>query len=767
MKSKYGKMQKLIFSICTGLFVFLTFVLLLIVIGSFSTFTERMLSDGVLRTLVSVTIAMYIVGFFLIQLMILNSQNKRLRTGNRVFLFLGILVLQYIFLTKLGKLDLTTDSFRVIDMAAEMVNSKQPLIKNAATDTVIDAYFSKYGNNHFIVLFFYFFFKIVKWFGGTDFPFWARILNLVFIDLGIVLTYKLAKKIVGQKYGDLVLCFAFLCSNTYVWLFWTYTNTISVPFTMGVLLLSFLWQKEEKRWKQVVLAIAMGILSAFGYRIRPTVIITVIALCIWHVFFTDKEEGKEKVKKIGVWLGLFLSFFVICTAGLGQFTKQYLEDKECKGEFPITHWIMLGLSDDGRYNFDDVDYTTAYATKEEKQKANIKEIKRRIKSRDAKETLIWAGGKLYTVFGDGTDQYTQQNTYQENQTRQTEYVYGRKNTLFKMYCRVFRLLEIFLVFVGIVETIRKKEKKWFLYQLNYLGAMLFFLIWEANKKYSISFDGILFLLSAQGILYIEQFFHRLKGKVAGYEKIDKSTTDMPVKRTKAGRNIVQYGTTIFFVATFLVTTVVYFYGKQGFVKNTYEMEKKAVAIRSGKCDGINELEPDYTELEQNIETRLTFGKILFRTMEPCKKGKGSGYYTIQIIDEQKQVLVKKKIEPDSEELGEKGITISFPKIVTPDDNVHSYKLKITRSSKETDFLDFKIYCYQAVDRYRSGDLSVDGKTEGMRDMALTAYQREMEAEISEGVYHRIFLFADGIVILCACVCAWSTYRTKKELLESA
>ena len=52
-------------------------------------------------------------------------------------------------------------------------------------------------------------------------------------------------------------------------------------------------------------------------------------------------------------------------------------------------------------------------------------------------------------------------------------------------------------------------------------------------------------------------------------------------------------------------------------------------------------------------------------------------------------------------------------------------------------------------------------------MALTAYQREMEAEISEGVYHRIFLFADGIVILCACVCAWSTYRTKKELLESA
>ena len=82
-------------------------------------------------------------------------------------------------------------------------------------------------------------------------------------------------------------------------------------------------------------------------------------------------------------------------------------------------------------------------------------------------------------------------------------------------------------------------------------------------------------------------------------------------------------------------------------------------------------------------------------------------------------------------------------------------------------LKHKIYCYQAVDRYRSGDLSVDGKTEGMRDMALTAYQREMEAEISEGVYHRIFLFADGIVILCACVCAWSTYRTKKELLESA
>ncbi|MBQ1391927.1 MAG: hypothetical protein IIY81_00005, partial [Lachnospiraceae bacterium] len=153
IKMKYEKMQKLIYAISMGLFMFLTAALLLIVSGSFFTFTERMLSDGMLRFFLILTLGVYIVGFLLLQIVIENSQNKRLRTGNRIFLFLGILVLQYIFLTRLGKLDLTTDSFRIIDMAAEMVNSNHPLIKNAATDTVIDAYFSKYGNNHFIVIF--------------------------------------------------------------------------------------------------------------------------------------------------------------------------------------------------------------------------------------------------------------------------------------------------------------------------------------------------------------------------------------------------------------------------------------------------------------------------------------------------------------------------------------------------------------------------------------------------------------------------------------
>lgn len=750
-------MQKLIYAISMGLFMFLTAALLLIVSGSFFTFTERMLSDGMLRFFLILTLGVYIVGFLLLQIVIENSQNKRLRTGNRIFLFLGILVLQYIFLTRLGKLDLTTDSFRIIDMAAEMVNSNHPLIKNAATDTVIDAYFSKYGNNHFIVIFYYFFFKIVKWFGGTDFPFWARMLNLVSIDLGIVLTYTIAKKINGQKFADLVVAFALLCSNTYVWLFWTYTNTLSVPFTMGILLLSIMWQREEKKEKRVLIAVCMGILAAIGYRIRPTLIITVIALCIWHIFFAEKKIEQKTKKKIAVWTGLFLSFFILCTAGIGQFTKQYLQDKECKGEFPITHWIMLGLSDNGRYNFDDVDYTTAYPTKEEKKKANIAEIKRRIESRNVGETLVWAGGKLYTVFGDGTDQYTQQNTYQERQTRQTEYIYGRKNTIFKMYCRVFRLLEIFFVFVGAVMTWRKKEKKCFLYQLNYLGAMLFFLIWEANKKYSISFDGILFLLSAQGVLYTEQILCGIKKR-----RIELTEKSVAVEQKKINiQKLKRCWATLFFLFTFLVTVLFYFVGKQGFTKNTYEMEQKAVAIRTGKCEGIQKLNPDYIELEQDVATRMTFGNILIRTVEPCQQGRGNGYYTIQLLDEKQQLLVNRKITPNDQGLGKKGVVIEFPKIESVDGKMHRYKIKIRRSGREADFLNFKIYCYQQVDRYRGGDLKVDHTVNEMRDLALTAYEREMEVEIAEPFYNCVFFIMGAVVLLCALFC-WKMSEASKD-----
>ena len=46
---------------------------------------------------------------------------------------------------------------------------------------------------------------------------------------------------------------------------------------------------------------------------------------------------------------------------------------------PVTHFIMMGLHENGEWNQKDIAYTMSYDTKREKIEANVNEIKRTLK----------------------------------------------------------------------------------------------------------------------------------------------------------------------------------------------------------------------------------------------------------------------------------------------------------------------------------------------------------------------------------------------------
>jgi len=561
----------------------------------------------------------------------------------------------------------------------------------------------------------------------VTFVFWARILNVIFIDLSLLFTYFTAKKLGGQKHADTVLALLFICPTTYVWLFWTYTNTLSLPFTMGLILLFLYTNSKQKSLSNLLLGAGMGILAAIGFQIRPTVIITVIALCISRLFFpkcTNSFYGKRAL----AWCAVFGLCFLLSCCTLTTITTKHLQDPERTGEFPITHWLMLGLSEDGRYNFDDVDYTMLYETKEEKETANIAEIENRLTSRSPKELFLFGCKKLYNVFGDGSDQYTQQDTYQEHQTKWFEILYGSKNSLPRLYCKMFRLMEIFLLFVCIVRTLRTKDTSRYVLLVNYLGAMLFFLLWEANKKYNISFEWILLLLSADGIHAIS---NRLKH---------------PVNRHGIRQPLANYNTVRVIAATLLLLSVTFLYGERGYTADQFPTIKKAVVIRTGKYNDISQLDPTYKTFEQTFETGFSFDHLLIRAVTDVTSKQGS--YYVRLYDENRELLYHTTVTATDSRISEKGLYVNFPTVYSWDGKQHRYTLQIARNATTTNFLHFKVMSYQAVDRYESGNLYLQNKSQSNLDLAFTAYTNNYSNEISHDFYRKLeFFFCLPLLLL--------------------
>ena len=118
-----------------------------------------------------------------------------------------------------------------------------------------------------------------------------------------------------------------------------------------------------------------GALIFLGYKVKGSLII-LFAVGLLLLFL--KFRLKKAICLILVFTaGFGVIGFAYNTAvdAVNPITKQQYE----KYEYPVTHWLMMGLKGLGKYDEHDDYYTRSFPSKKEKQDANIKVIKERIK----------------------------------------------------------------------------------------------------------------------------------------------------------------------------------------------------------------------------------------------------------------------------------------------------------------------------------------------------------------------------------------------------
>ena len=172
---------------------------------------------------------------------------------------------------------------------------------------------------------------------------------------------------------------------------------------------------------------------------------------------------------------------------------------------------MMALSDAGKYNDEDVEYTSSFKTLEEKKEKNIEVIKERIEN----ISLNSIRRKLMYTWGDGT--YFAVNTLDYdaiNEGFHQELVFkrGEYHQYYQYYTQIQHITIITLMIIVTLFSIKKEINYIFILRLSVFGLFLFLLIWETRSRYLIHYLPIMQIITFAGIEEIYNLIKKINDK---------------------------------------------------------------------------------------------------------------------------------------------------------------------------------------------------------------------------------------------------------------
>ncbi|MDD6662041.1 MAG: glycosyltransferase family 39 protein [Lachnospiraceae bacterium] len=466
---------------------------------------------------------LFAVGLLLVFL-VLPGQLCRLSFDyRRVWIFLQILsIVVMAFEMQKVELQLSWDWGAVIQNAYLLAAGKM--------DEVNFRYFAVYPNNQFWLACMTEFFKLVLriWpaFELHECKVASMVLGGILTQGTLLLIYQSARLIMTEKRAFWTGALAVLFLPFYYYAQIAYTD---IPGMFGLALMLYLYVRMKKtEHHRALYLVLFGCVGGITYKVKVTTVIFVIALFIEE--FLSKKGTKEKWKNFAVCLLLTALPLLGTVKGLDFMLSDTLAISEKMSnelEFPITHWVMMGLAPgSGGYNKTDVEYTHEQPDYEAKKAANIEKIQKRIQE-------YGAAGLLNHIFGEklrygwcksilSGNYYGTKNPMRKTRTWQLLNVKGKWHWMVQLYSwPYYAMIILGLVLSGFSAFWKKTEESsvFSIGRLTLLGIFLFLSLWECNSRYLVCFLPVMILVSADGLmegwkLLEKRLGKRQKGKAA-------------------------------------------------------------------------------------------------------------------------------------------------------------------------------------------------------------------------------------------------------------
>ena len=369
-------------------------------------------------------------------------------------------------------------------------------------------YMARYPNNSGTLMMLSFYNRLVYLVLGYVPLYAPAALNTLCITVAVVFTFLIAKKIFSPM-GALitsVFCFMFLPYYTYATYY--YSDSLSIPFVPIAVYFVILGVKAEdnKLIKRIACLIIAAISIAVGYSVKGSILIILVGAVVYIVL-------ENKLKQALISILCIVLVFGTSTAGikaLGNSMQFATEEELYENQFPLQHWIMMGLKGNGGFNWKDSNFTRDAGNYDEKVAAENKEIAERLKEMGFDGLIEHLSKKLSFTWGDGAYYiYHHLNIYEKDgETLKTDY-----NPLFEFVLKdgkhyesfsvcsnsIHMVMLIFMLLSVYYSLRRKKINAMTLISGLIFGAAILFMVWETRSRYIFNFTPMFILLASGGI----------------------------------------------------------------------------------------------------------------------------------------------------------------------------------------------------------------------------------------------------------------------------
>ena len=382
-------------------------------------------------------------------------------------------------------------------------------------------YMARYPNNNGIFLLLTGYYRVLYLIFGKIPLSGAVFLNVAALSTSVFFIYQTAKKIFSAAGAFLafLLCFFFLPFYTYTPFF--YTDTLSMPFVIIPIFLYISALKTKKIFKRYLYLFLFAALVFIGYSLKGSVAI-ILAAAVVFLFLS------VPVKRALACMSTVVAVFLVCMMAFNSLVSalNFAPAKELdEQQYPLTHWVMMGLKGNGGFNQEDSSFTRkSGATYDERKAANIEEIKKRLKDYGPAGLFNHLTEKGTWAWSDGTyfiSKHIWNEPHRPNILHQFVLENGKYHGSFVFVSNMFHVMMLLMICrSALASVIRPRMNFSVLLKGLIFGVFLFFLVWETRSRYLMNFTPVYLLVVADGIISAANFKWKRPKKESAGKRLD-------------------------------------------------------------------------------------------------------------------------------------------------------------------------------------------------------------------------------------------------------
>lgn len=371
-------------------------------------------------------------------------------------------------------------------------------------------YYSLYPNNLLLVYLLSKVLRLAFWLGFTEERAYLLLLGLCCLGYLVtsLLVYFVTARLSGHRAAGLwayLVCF--LLVGLSPWLSIPYSDTLGLVFPVGTLAIWLL--RPEKRLTRLLRAFALGAWAMLGYRIKPQLIIVLIA-----VILLEGERALRRRAGRG-WperAAALLAGLLLAALAAGAMTASLGFALEKEKQIGPAHFWMMGLNEpfNGGFSLEDSEFSASFDTRSERTAADLERAGERLKAMGAGGLLRHAAKKQLTNFNDGTFAWASEGLYDggffktlrdaegERLAAFLRGIYYTGGPRFALWCGGEQALWLAVLSLSLCAAWDCRERGTAALLLALFGVGLFSLLFEARARYLFAYAPLFVTAAALG-----------------------------------------------------------------------------------------------------------------------------------------------------------------------------------------------------------------------------------------------------------------------------